>query len=301
MVPTTVLEQILARLDRMERRMDELATPVQQAPALVAAVTDTVDEWTKAAQARGVDLDASLNAGGRLVEQLTAPETLARLERIINRLNAVEESLAVAAQLPGTVAMLSDTVDQWIQQAQKHGVDLDESLKAVLPTLATLADPKVQHALETLMKQAPQLAELVDQGPKLVAATVDSIDGVLGRLNERGVDVQAMSESVAVALSKLGEVLNSPQYTALMNSGVLDPSTLDMVGKAGSALVRARMEACVEKGMFGALQATSDRDVQRSIGFAIKFAQSFGQELNQPDNIKHLAALKQQPARLPAP
>ena len=293
------VEQRLAQLDRVEARLDAVATPVEQAPKLVAAMTDTVDSWTMSAQARGVDVDASLTAATRLLEKAVAADNVARIERIIDRLDTVESSLTFAEQLPGVAAMAGDIADNWI--ARTEGLDLDATLKAAIPALTALADPKVVAAVETLAKRAPELAALVDSGPKLVAAAVDTVDGMMGRLVERGTDLQAMSESVAVGLSKLGDVLNSPQYLALMNSGVLDPSTLDMVGKAGSALVHARLEACVETGMFGALRATSDKDIQRAIGFAIKFAQAFGQELAQPDNLKHLAAQGEKPQRLPAP
>ena len=289
-VPTDVLDRILARLDRMEQQLEKLADPVDQAPNLIAAATDTVDGWTRSAQDRGVDLDASVAAGARLLERLANTETLERLERIIARLDAVEGSLDIATQLPGTIAMAGDVTDQWIRRAQDEGLDIDATLKAALPCLMALSNPKIISALETLAQRTPELAKLVDDGPKLIAAAFDSLDGVMKGFTDRGVDVQAMSENIAAALSKLSELLNSPQYLALMNSGVLDPSTLDMVGKAGSALVHARMEACVETGMFGALRATSDRDIQRAIGFAIKFAHAFGRELAQPDNLKHLAA-----------
>ncbi len=310
-VPIEFFDRIIERLDRMERsltrldaveaRLDRLAGPVDQAPKLVAAMTDTVDGWTRAAQLRGVDVDAALATGGRLLERVAAPDTLARLERIVERLDAVESSLDMASQLPGMAAMTADIIDGWIRQAQRRGLDLDATLKALLPALTALADPHVVKALEALAHRAPELAELVDTGPKLVAAAVDAFDGVMARMAAKGTDIQSVSESLTVALSKLAELLNSPQYKALMNSGVLDPSTLDMVGKAGSALVHARMEACVETGMFGALRATSDKDIQRAIGFAIKFAHAFGQELAQPDNLKHLAAQGQSAPRLSAP
>ena len=298
-VPAEFLDRILDRLDRMERRIEQLAAPVEQVPPMIAAVADTVDGWTRQAQDRGLDPDAALAAGGPLLQRLADPDTIGRLERILGRLDAVENSLDVADQLPGLVAMIGDVVDDLAAKAHANGVDLDASLKAAAPALAALAEPRVLQAVETLAKQAPDIAGLIEQGPHLIAGAVDSLDGLMARLTAQGVDVQALSESIATAFSKLGDLLNSPQYKALMNSGVLDPSTLDMVGKAGSALVHARMEPCVETGMFGALRATSDKDVQRAIGFAIKFANAFGQELSQPDNLKHLAALSQPSQRLP--
>ncbi len=299
-VPAEFLDRILDRLERMERKLEQLTAPVEQGPALVATAADTVDSWMRAAQARGVDVDGSLTAAGRLLEQVTAPETAQRVERLLNRLDAVETSLDMATDLPATIATVGDILDSWMKKAQENGVDLDATLRALTPTLTTLADPRTIEALGVLARRAPEAAEIAESVPQLVAAATDSLDGMMRRLTDRGTDLQAIGESVTVALSKLSELLNSSQYKALMNSGVLDPGTLDMVGKAGSALVHARMEACVETGVFGAFRATSNKDVQRAIGFAIKFAQSFGEELAQPDNLKHLAALGEPAPRPPS-
>ena len=221
------------------------------------------------------------------------------LDRLMNRLDRLEQRLdqlaAPVEQAPHVIGAVADTADGWLRQAQAQGIDIDAALKAAGPLLLTLADPKLLHAINGLAQQLPDIAKLADAGPKALAAITDTVDSWIAQLSAQGVDAQAMTENIAAALAKLGELLKSPQYAALMNSGVLDPDTVEMVGKAGSALVHARKEACIETGMFGALRATGDRDVQRAIGFAIKFANAFGQELAQPDNLKHLAATTPSP------
>ena len=314
LVPAEFLDRMMDRLDRMEQRLEQLVqaapSPARQRqleaaerslavaaamPSTAAMVGDMIDGWIQRASDRGIDVDARLQAGLQAMEALTEPHRLEALSRLSEQLPQLEALAKQLDALPGLLATAADVVDGWIRRAQNDGVDLDATLQAILPTLRVIADPKVVGALTTLAEKAPELADVVDQGPQMLAAAVDSLDGVMGRLVTQGVDIQKTAENAAVALSKFAALLNSPQYQALMNSGVLDPSALEMVGKAGSALVHARMEACVETGMFGALRATGDKDVQRALGFAIKFAQTFGQELALPDNLKHLAAQGNQP------
>lgn len=128
--------------------------------------------------------------------------------------------------------------------------------------------------------------------PALVSGAVDTLDDLIRAGQARGIDVDARLSSGAQLLERfascfvltvglrLTEVLDAPQFKALIASDVLAPETLEVVGRAGRALATQSNEACGQTGLFGALGAAQDPDIQRALNFALGFARSFGRNMN---------------------
>lgn len=91
----TTMERVAARLERLEARMagleplTSLADLAEQAPAVMATVTDMVDERIRSLQARGIDLDARVDALLELVEHLSEPDNVRALSTIMGTLPAL--------------------------------------------------------------------------------------------------------------------------------------------------------------------------------------------------------------------
>ena len=100
-----LLEQIVARLDRLEQRVEAIGALVEQAPAALAAVTDTVDEAAAQIAASGPSVDERLRAALTLADKLSRPGTVEALGRIVDRLEALEPLIGALEQLPGMAAM----------------------------------------------------------------------------------------------------------------------------------------------------------------------------------------------------
>ncbi|MEM8601800.1 MAG: hypothetical protein AAGF99_17930, partial [Bacteroidota bacterium] len=98
------------RLDAIERKLDHLlrvAEPLTTAPSALAAAADVFDEQARHASARGVDLEARLHRVLALTERLTDDKTM----------DALEQGLALAEQVPGLAAMVTDMADEQAQRA----------------------------------------------------------------------------------------------------------------------------------------------------------------------------------------
>ena len=115
--PAALLEQIDAKLARIEARLAKLDPLLDAAPGLIAMAGDGFDELA----AELGDLDARIRGAVRLLERATRPETLTKLEAMLDMLDAA----------PGLIAMLGDTFDEFALQAQARGLALD----AVVPEL----------------------------------------------------------------------------------------------------------------------------------------------------------------------
>lgn len=150
---------------------------------------------------------------------------------------------------------------------------------------------RIDARLARLETTADRLETLERALPGAVAAATDTFDDVVERLRSRDIDVdQRLHVLVDVAerltspeaLAALRTLLDKlPVIQHLLDSGILAESSVDVVGKAGSALVTARGESTPEVGLWGAARATSDEDVRRALGFLLRVAQLFGRSLRE--------------------
>jgi hypothetical protein len=74
---------------RLAPVLDRVAVAAAAFPGFVATAADTVDGWIAGLDATGSGADARVRAAGPLLERLSRPETVARLERLLDRLDVV--------------------------------------------------------------------------------------------------------------------------------------------------------------------------------------------------------------------
>ncbi len=134
------LARIEARLERIENMLARFDAMADQAPGLVAMVSDVADEWAT----RDGRVDARLTEVLRLLQRATRPEVLQSLQTLVAQLEAA----------PGLFAMLGDMVDAFANQADAEGADLHNATAHVFETL---------KALVKLLGQ-PEMRDLLDSG-----------------------------------------------------------------------------------------------------------------------------------------
>ncbi|MFO0586651.1 MAG: DUF1641 domain-containing protein [Polyangiaceae bacterium] len=226
-----------------------------------------------------------------------APPTdlAAVLLRIDERLARVERSLesAAAVTAPSTVAIAVDTLDSFAAKAQERGVDLDARLGSALRLVERLTDPKTERALTAVL-------DLADRAPTMMAAFVDTADSLADRANDMGIDLDDRLRVLARVVERLTapEALAAVEallakvdsLKAVLSSGILDPTALATVATAGDALAKAAAAPPSTMGLFGALRASSDPEVQTALSFLVRFAHAFGADLKDPPNRPKLVA-----------
>lgn len=217
------------------------------------------------------------NGAVSLEQRLDNPETAQALNRLLDRLDTIEEAVAkldvALTQGPAMLAMMTDMADDVYRQAEDEGVNLDERLQLMLQLTERLTTPRTVEVLTQLMDrmdELEQLIELADQAPGFAAMMVDTFDSLHQRAVEAGHDPERLARRSLTAL------------TTLLESGVLDPEAIEIVGKAGDALVDCRcQEETPEVGLFGLLGAMRDPDTRRALGFLTEFGKRFGQKLDE--------------------
>ncbi|HFA47685.1 MAG TPA: hypothetical protein ENJ95_01560, partial [Bacteroidetes bacterium] len=183
------IDHLLARIDTLDKAVENLTTFMRQGPGLVAMKVDMVDEMYREADAKGVNIDERLKGALDIAEKLTAPEMVEKLDGL----------LKLADQMPGLVAMKVDMLDEAYREADAKGVNIDERLGAALNIAEKLTAPEMVEKLDGLLK-------LADQMPGLVAMKVDMLDEAYREADAKGVNID---ERLGAALN-IAEKLTAP-------------------------------------------------------------------------------------------
>lgn len=248
----------VAALDGFVRRGEEIADEVA---ASVAQVKETVPALDPLYLELGPKL---LHTLPQLVALATRLATLAGSPEFQQLLDLVGDpktlrNLTLLLNHAELLAFLVDALDGFLRRGDIVADNMAATIAELVQMLSTngaqLAE--LTATLPTFTQQLPQLAQNL---PQLMATLPQLLD----------------------VATQLQPALASPEFTALMSSGVLNPKTLTIIGQAGDALVESYDEhrrAPQAVGLFGLLRALNDPGTQRTLGFLVKFADRFGKSL----------------------
>lgn len=225
-------------------------------------------------------------------------EVLARIEAslaaIDRRLDAVERRLdgAMAAVNP-VVGMAIDAFDARVADLAAHGVDVERHVQGAVALTRAATAPEVVAVLQRLLGRLDALdaaTAALAQGPALAGTLVDSVDHLIARLADAGIDVDARLRALLVAAERLTRSDTLDAVGALLDSGLFGADAVQVLGKVGAAVADAGGAPSTRIGAFGMLRALRDPDVQRAAGFLIQVARSLGQQLDAAPTTRALPA-----------
>ncbi len=189
----TAIDHLLTRIDTLEQTVDKLASIWEQTPGMLAMAADTADEFYRQADNKGITVDERLRGALSLAEKLTAPETVVKLETVLN----------LADQLPGLVAMKVDWLDEQYRQLDTQGIRIEERLAVAMNLAEKLTAPAMVEKLEILVK-------LTEQLPGIVAMAVDTMDEKMKIAVDHGFDFRTLSDIAGSANTALTNAKTEP-------------------------------------------------------------------------------------------
>jgi len=170
---------------------------------------------------------------------------------------------------------------------------------AITATIDTEQGPWAGEALRAIEQRSRATAEVADglrplialaqQSPAFVAVLMDSFDEAMRMAHDSGIDVERGLLNGAEAALRFGAMMDAEkvrELNALLNSGVLAPGTLAIVGELGHALTDTAAAPPVDVGPVGLLKALGQPDVQRALGFLVTFAERFGRRLRELPHVQ---------------
>lgn len=143
----------------------------------------------------------------QLQERLHDPQVVGVLTRLLDRIDALEQTVNVLAtavsQAPGMISMVTDMADETMRQATAKGIDIDGRLKTALALAEKLTAPDMLARLE-------QMLALANQMPGMVSMMADMADDAYRQATARGLDIEARLKAGLA----LAEKLTAPDMTA---------------------------------------------------------------------------------------
>lgn len=146
---------------------------------------------------------------------------------------------------------------------------------------AMLADPEIRQSLAVIVANAPTLAVLASMGSALLErgpAIADNINDLVLQLRSEAPEEGVLSGVLPLA-SSLGK--RSEAITNILDSAVLQPEVVEVIGHVGEAAVAAdratRGKSAQVGGIFAILGKLKDPKVQETLAFLFAFAEVFGQ------------------------
>ncbi len=221
-------------------------------------------------------------------------QVVAMLERLLERVerleSRVEQFLGMANEAKQVAAIAADTMDETVAQLGKEGVDIQQRAMQGAALLKTMTEEKTLRTLDRLVKHIGDLepaVEMLGQLPGMLAMAGDIFDETVQDLAKKGIDVEKVARNFAYGMQKTALLMGTEPFEILMNSAILEPSTLRVVSLMGESMGKAQNNP-QPVGLFGLLGALGDPEVKRAVGFLIEMARHLGKHLPDASAIKTL-------------
>jgi len=279
--PSTVasLTRLLDRIDSLEQTVDKLTDALNQAPGMISMMTDVADEKARIAAESGIDVDERLRSALVIAEKLTEPKTIAVLSGLLDRVDQLEDLVKMTDQAPGMIAMMTDVADEQYRLAAESGIDIEARVKTGLVLVEKLTTPQSMAVLSKLVDQMDtleQAAGMLEQAPGMLAMGVDIADDMARSATESGLDIDQFTNQGFQALIKFSTLVASDGFDAVIDSGILDPDAVSIIGDMGYTLAQCRKDPPQRVGIFGLMRLLNDDDAKVALGFLANFARRFG-------------------------
>ncbi len=193
-----------------------------------------------------------------------------RLAKIESRLDCLEH------QTKNTLAIFVDAFDENFDPAVRLGranLEKVDHLKSLIH-LATQEETLV--ALESLISQLGYLAPLISKVKQLdnaLSIAVDAADDFFDFAMKEGLDIEKFTENLKEFSLVMTKTFESGTITHLMESGIFDPRSVEVVGALGKSMALSS-QSCSRASPLSMLGLIFDSDAQRAMGFLRNFSKA---------------------------
>jgi len=260
--------------------LDRLEAAAVQAAALegtVGMLGDVLDDFAERLAARtGVDTDQRVDAVVRVLTRMSEPRTLGTLERLLDQADLAE----------GTLGMALDVLDDVVARWTAEGHDPEQRIAELTRLLDRVTSPNTVRLAHKVLDHSDNLEQLMDVAlvaPDTLGMLLDIWDEFLREAEARGLELDLLVDRTMQVALRAGRLVGSDELQELIDSYVLEPGAINVVSQAANAMADTRAEPTGRTGMWGALGALSDPEVQTALDFAIRFGRRFGAALRDTD------------------
>ena len=121
--------EVLHRLLDHAESLDQALQVAGDLPNLLAIAMDFFDAISRKASQEGIDIEHRATQLMKLIVQVTEPNNMQAIERLVSRLPKLEEGSALLDELPNLIATAMDVFDEYASQLKAEGIDLEQSVR----------------------------------------------------------------------------------------------------------------------------------------------------------------------------
>ena len=121
--------------------------------------------------------------------------------------------------------------------------------------------------------------------PDTLGMMMDVADEILRRAEAEGLELDLLLERTIQVALRAGRLAGSDELQELIDSYVLDPAAVRTVSLAANAMAETRDEPIGRAGIWRAIGALSDPEIQTALDFAIRFGRRFGAAVRDPSTL----------------
>lgn len=257
------LHRLLDHAELLAYSASALDGLAQRGEELTDNVAASIDELrTSLPPGAGVDFAQLSRLSAQLPALLALTERvglLAARPDVLKTLDAISSPATLSSlnRLVNHLELLAfgaDAVDGVLQRGEEFTENIRDSLRELAAGMpGDSAD--LTSLLEAGARLLPYLPRLVQVAPKFIEV-----------------------------IERLEAVVASPEFDALLSSGVFAPETVSLVGRAGDAFVASYDENTRTErrlGPIGLLRSLNDPDVQRAAALVVDFGRRFGHSIKR--------------------
>jgi uncharacterized protein YjgD (DUF1641 family) len=246
----------------------------------------------------------------QLLKRLDDPRTVAGLERLLDRVDLLAFAAEAGDEFLRRGEQIADNIGESLQEVKAAAPAANGSaIAGKLPQLASagarladaassptiarlldsglldrLAEPDTIAALQTLLDKLPLFAFAATATEGLLKRGEELTDNVADTLRE------ALNATLPAELGKLREMMASASKlidagNVLIAAGIFRPETVEVLAEVGQQLAASYDETKHmpehRVGIWGALKALRDPDVQRTAGIGVHVLKRFGQTFSR--------------------
>ena len=142
-----------------------------------------------------------------MTTQPPAPDALARLEQRLERIEQrLDKLVSVLDEATPTIAMASDTFDDWAAEQAARGLDLDERAGNAMALAELLTEPHNAAVLTHVMRSLPKLESsltLLATFDDTLGMVFDMFDAQVAQLQRQGIDPEQRFVQVGSLLRRV--------------------------------------------------------------------------------------------------
>lgn len=202
-----------------------------------------------------------------------------KLDRLESRVDSIEnEKLGLVND---GLSILSDSVDDHFNPQNPNGLNNLDKINKVQKIMSNLTSDDTLKALTQMSENLKNIADLtvkVQQTEDVISIMLDSFDDFFQKAMEQGLDIEDFMSNLKRFSFLMLDAFESGAFNELMDSGILDPSSIKTVGALGKSMATSgKMKNSA--GPVSLVSAIFNPEIQRSLGFLLTFATHFGRSL----------------------